>query len=152
MPDVGATRARYRRILRFAARHLVSMWWFEIVLPRFGMARVAARGRGWRRAGVGGPRLSWPGDSPSQAQDLLQPGVGRVGVIRQARRGWQGDPVPSRPPPPRGALGATPRPATPPTGRGLIQIKHFKLEAFGARRIGRHFCRRRLGAARHHPS
>ncbi|UOW00338.1 AarF/UbiB family protein [Agrococcus sp. SCSIO52902] len=48
MPDLGATRARYRRILRFAARHLVSMWWFEIVLPRFGLARLAARGRGAR--------------------------------------------------------------------------------------------------------
>lgn len=45
MPDVGSTRARYRRILRFAARHLVVLWWFELVLPRFGLARLAARGR-----------------------------------------------------------------------------------------------------------
>ena len=44
-PDVGNTRARYRRILRFAARHIVQIWWFELVLPRFGLAKVAARGR-----------------------------------------------------------------------------------------------------------
>ncbi|WP_232333671.1 ABC1 kinase family protein [Agromyces laixinhei] len=44
-PDVGNTRARYRRILRFAARHIVQTWWFELVLPRLGMAKVAARSR-----------------------------------------------------------------------------------------------------------
>ncbi len=44
-PDVGNTRARYRRILRFAARHIVQTWWFELVLPRIGLAKVAARGR-----------------------------------------------------------------------------------------------------------
>ncbi|WP_309977780.1 AarF/UbiB family protein [Agromyces sp. 3263] len=38
-------RARYRRILRFAARYIVQTWWFELVLPRFGLARFAARGR-----------------------------------------------------------------------------------------------------------
>ncbi|HWR85552.1 MAG TPA: AarF/UbiB family protein [Rhodoglobus sp.] len=38
-------RARYRRIMRFAARYLVQTWWYELVLPRFGMARLAARGR-----------------------------------------------------------------------------------------------------------
>ncbi|MBT2499237.1 AarF/ABC1/UbiB kinase family protein [Agromyces sp. ISL-38] len=47
-PDVGNTRARYRRILRFAARHIVQIWWFELVLPRFGLAKVAARGRAAR--------------------------------------------------------------------------------------------------------
>lgn len=40
-----ALRARYRRIMRFAARALVQAWWFELVLPRFGLARLAARGR-----------------------------------------------------------------------------------------------------------
>ena len=40
-----AMRARYRRIMRFAARYLVQTWWYELVLPRFGMARLAARGR-----------------------------------------------------------------------------------------------------------
>jgi predicted unusual protein kinase regulating ubiquinone biosynthesis (AarF/ABC1/UbiB family) len=44
-PGAGSTRARYRRILRFAAWHLVSTWWFEIVLPRVGLARVAGRTR-----------------------------------------------------------------------------------------------------------
>ena len=48
MPDDGSTRARYRRILRFAARHLLVMWWFELVLPRFGLAGLAARGRSAR--------------------------------------------------------------------------------------------------------
>ena len=48
MPDVENTRARYRRILRFAGRYMVQAWWFELVLPRFGLARLAARGRGAR--------------------------------------------------------------------------------------------------------
>ncbi len=38
-------RARYRRILRFAARYLAQSWWYELVLPRFGLSRLAARGR-----------------------------------------------------------------------------------------------------------
>ncbi|PYC99765.1 AarF/ABC1/UbiB kinase family protein [Microbacterium esteraromaticum] len=38
-------RARYRRILRFAARAFVQIWWFELVLPRLGLARVADRTR-----------------------------------------------------------------------------------------------------------
>ncbi len=45
---MGNTRARYRRILRFAARYIFQTWWFEIVLPRFGLARFAARGRAAR--------------------------------------------------------------------------------------------------------
>jgi predicted unusual protein kinase regulating ubiquinone biosynthesis (AarF/ABC1/UbiB family) len=40
-----ALRARYRRIMRFAARALAQAWWFELVLPRFGLARFAAKGR-----------------------------------------------------------------------------------------------------------
>lgn len=40
-----ALKARYRRIMRFAARALAQAWWFELVLPRFGLARLAARGR-----------------------------------------------------------------------------------------------------------
>ena len=31
--------------MRFAARALAQAWWFEFVLPRFGLARLAARGR-----------------------------------------------------------------------------------------------------------
>jgi predicted unusual protein kinase regulating ubiquinone biosynthesis (AarF/ABC1/UbiB family) len=43
-----AVRARYRRILRFAARYLVLTWWFELFLPRIGLARLAARNRSAR--------------------------------------------------------------------------------------------------------
>lgn len=38
-------RARYRRILGFAARVLVQTWWFELALPRIGFARVAEQSR-----------------------------------------------------------------------------------------------------------
>ncbi|MEV7632966.1 AarF/UbiB family protein [Microbacterium sp. NPDC089318] len=38
-------QARYRRILRFAARAFVQIWWFELVLPRLGLGRVADRTR-----------------------------------------------------------------------------------------------------------
>lgn len=46
-------RARYRRIVWFAARIMVVEWWFELVLPRLGMAGVSARGV---RSGCGGSR------------------------------------------------------------------------------------------------
>jgi predicted unusual protein kinase regulating ubiquinone biosynthesis (AarF/ABC1/UbiB family) len=45
MTDAAGMRARYRRIMRFAARYLVQAWWYELVLPRFGMSRLSARGR-----------------------------------------------------------------------------------------------------------
>ncbi|MEU1970991.1 AarF/UbiB family protein [Microbacterium sp. NPDC019599] len=48
MADVGNTRARYRRILRFAGFYIIQVWWFELVLPRFGLARYSARGRAAR--------------------------------------------------------------------------------------------------------
>lgn len=38
-------RARYGRILRFAAVQMVMAWWFEMTLPRIGLGRFAARGR-----------------------------------------------------------------------------------------------------------
>ena len=44
-PASRALQARYRRIMRFAARALVQAWWFELVLPRFGLRRFSARGR-----------------------------------------------------------------------------------------------------------
>ncbi|RZS68287.1 putative unusual protein kinase regulating ubiquinone biosynthesis (AarF/ABC1/UbiB family) [Agromyces ramosus] len=47
-PSVGNTRARYRRILRFAARYIVQTWWFELVLPRVGLSKFVARGRAAR--------------------------------------------------------------------------------------------------------
>ena len=48
MPDEIRDRARYRRILRFAARHLAVTWWFEILLPRIGLRRIAERTRAAR--------------------------------------------------------------------------------------------------------
>lgn len=41
----GARRARSRRILTFAARRLVQLWWFELALPKLGLAAVAERTR-----------------------------------------------------------------------------------------------------------
>lgn len=38
-------KSRYRRILRFAALALVQTWWFELVLPKFGLKRWVAAGR-----------------------------------------------------------------------------------------------------------
>lgn len=52
MPDAGNSRARYRRILRFAARYMVQAWWYELFLPRIGLASVAARGRAARLRGI----------------------------------------------------------------------------------------------------
>jgi predicted unusual protein kinase regulating ubiquinone biosynthesis (AarF/ABC1/UbiB family) len=48
MPDVGNTRARYRRILRFALRYMVQTWWYELFLPRFGLQSIADRTRSAR--------------------------------------------------------------------------------------------------------
>ncbi len=48
MADVGNMRARYRRIMRFAARYLVQTWWFELFLPRLGLASFSARNRSAR--------------------------------------------------------------------------------------------------------
>lgn len=43
--DARSMRARYRKILRFAARTMVQVWWFELVLPRWGLIRVVERSR-----------------------------------------------------------------------------------------------------------
>lgn len=45
MAGARGTRARYRRILRFAAWNLTVTWWFELFLPRLGLSRVAERTR-----------------------------------------------------------------------------------------------------------
>nr|WP_251858472.1 AarF/UbiB family protein [Herbiconiux sp. L3-i23] len=45
MTGNNAGRARYRRILRFAARHLAATWWWEILLPRIGLSRLSERTR-----------------------------------------------------------------------------------------------------------
>ncbi|MDR6435659.1 putative unusual protein kinase regulating ubiquinone biosynthesis (AarF/ABC1/UbiB family) [Paenarthrobacter nicotinovorans] len=44
----GNPRARYRRILRFAAWHLAVTWWFELFLPRVGLRRLTERNRAAR--------------------------------------------------------------------------------------------------------
>lgn len=44
-PDAPETRARYRRILRFAAWNLAVTWWYELFLPRVGLRRIADRTR-----------------------------------------------------------------------------------------------------------
>ena len=45
MADARPSRTRYRRILRFATRYMVQAWWFELFLPRIGLAAWSARGR-----------------------------------------------------------------------------------------------------------
>ena len=47
-PDARVTRARYRRILRFAGWNLAVTWWYELFLPRIGLASVAERSRSKR--------------------------------------------------------------------------------------------------------
>lgn len=42
---VSADRARYRRILGFASRQLIQLWWFELFLPRVGLGRLSDRSR-----------------------------------------------------------------------------------------------------------
>ncbi|MEJ6489912.1 AarF/UbiB family protein [Leucobacter sp. USCH14] len=42
---IDIDRVRYRRILRFASRHLAHAWWFELVLPRLGLHRITERTR-----------------------------------------------------------------------------------------------------------
>lgn len=44
-PLAGEARARYRRILRFAAWQLAQTWWFELFLPRLGLRRLTERNR-----------------------------------------------------------------------------------------------------------
>ncbi|MGL3149033.1 ABC1 kinase family protein [Microbacterium sp. A82] len=45
MGAVSPHRARYRRIIAFAARQLVQLWWFELFLPRVGLSRVTEHTR-----------------------------------------------------------------------------------------------------------
>ena len=47
-PGAGDTRARYRRILRFAGWNLAVTWFYELLLPRIGLARIAERSRAKR--------------------------------------------------------------------------------------------------------
>ncbi|WP_105566195.1 ABC1 kinase family protein [Microbacterium halophytorum] len=50
MAAARSERARYRRIVRFAARQFVIQWWYEMLLPKIGLARVAERTRARRMA------------------------------------------------------------------------------------------------------
>lgn len=45
MTKVRRLRARYRRIMRFASRYMVQEWWFELALPRIGLAKIGRRNR-----------------------------------------------------------------------------------------------------------
>ncbi|WP_102194022.1 ABC1 kinase family protein [Microbacterium aurantiacum] len=45
LPTASVHRARYRRILSFAAREFIKIWWFELVLPRFGLTSISERTR-----------------------------------------------------------------------------------------------------------
>ncbi|WP_084125446.1 AarF/ABC1/UbiB kinase family protein [Demequina sp. NBRC 110054] len=45
MPDAALDRARYRRIMRFAARQFATMWWYEFLLPHIGLRKVADASR-----------------------------------------------------------------------------------------------------------
>lgn len=38
-------KRRYRRIMRFASLALLQTWWFELVLPKFGLKKLVAAGR-----------------------------------------------------------------------------------------------------------
>lgn len=44
----SGSRARYRRILRFAALSLAQTWWYDLFLPRVGFGRLAERSRSAR--------------------------------------------------------------------------------------------------------
>ncbi|WP_066043022.1 ABC1 kinase family protein [Herbiconiux solani] len=48
VPTPAEARARYRRILRFAAWNLAVTWWFELALPRLGLTRITERTRSRR--------------------------------------------------------------------------------------------------------
>ncbi|CAD5997187.1 AarF/ABC1/UbiB kinase family protein [Agreia sp. COWG] len=48
IPGAGEGRARYRRILRFASWYLAVTWWYEIMLPKVGLTRIAERTRSRR--------------------------------------------------------------------------------------------------------
>jgi predicted unusual protein kinase regulating ubiquinone biosynthesis (AarF/ABC1/UbiB family) len=80
-------RVRYRRILRFATRYMVENWWFELFLPRIGLANLGARGRirRWQRMSKNFYRLATDlgglmikvGQFLSSRLDVLPPEVTR---------------------------------------------------------------------------
>jgi predicted unusual protein kinase regulating ubiquinone biosynthesis (AarF/ABC1/UbiB family) len=87
LPRDARSRARYRRIMRFATRYMVENWWFELVLPWAGLRTLAARGRTrrWQRmsrnfhdlaADLGGLMIK-VGQFLSSRLDVLPPEVTR---------------------------------------------------------------------------
>lgn len=87
LPRDARSRARYRRIMRFATRYMVENWWFELVLPWLGLRSLAARGRTrrWQRmsrnfhdlaADLGGLMIK-VGQFLSSRLDVLPPEVTR---------------------------------------------------------------------------
>ncbi|WP_430869204.1 ABC1 kinase family protein [Demequina aurantiaca] len=45
VPGAGSSRARYRRIMRFASWNMATIWWYEILLPGIGLGRLSERTR-----------------------------------------------------------------------------------------------------------
>ena len=52
MSGSRSLRARYRRILGYFARLTAQLWFFDAVLPRLGLRRLAERGREKRLTGI----------------------------------------------------------------------------------------------------
>ncbi|RCS60154.1 AarF/ABC1/UbiB kinase family protein [Microbacterium sp. JB110] len=77
------SRARYRRIVRFAARQLAIEWWHEILLPKVGLGRITERtrarrmtrfARGFREMAIGlGGLMIKVGQFMSSRLDVLPP-------------------------------------------------------------------------------
>ncbi|MGO1851235.1 ABC1 kinase family protein [Microbacterium sp.] len=77
------SRARYRRIVRFAARQLAIEWWHEILLPKVGLGRITKRtrarrmtrfARGFREMAIGlGGLMIKVGQFMSSRLDVLPP-------------------------------------------------------------------------------
>ncbi|WP_240423587.1 ABC1 kinase family protein [Microbacterium halotolerans] len=81
------SRARYRRIVRFAARQLANEWWHEILLPKVGLGRITERtrarrmtrfARGFREMAIGlGGLMIKVGQFMSSRLDVLPPELTR---------------------------------------------------------------------------
>ena len=52
MKKTSNLRWRYWRIMAFAIRYILKVWWFEIALPRIGLRKLSARGRTARFVGI----------------------------------------------------------------------------------------------------
>lgn len=52
MKKTSNLRWRYWRIMAFAIRYILKVWWFDIALPRIGLRKLSARGRTARFVGI----------------------------------------------------------------------------------------------------